>query len=233
MPRIHILICCFFKEKIEPRRTVIKSKERISEFGEVFTSEREVNAMLDLVSDETHRIDSRFLEPACGDGNFLIEVLHRKLEAVGKLYSKNQIDYEKNALIAVSSIYGIDILRDNVEECINRLTSYTFDEYARIFKKGNPKFLEAIKFVCSKNILHGDATTLMLPNSKEPIVFSEWSFIGDRKVKRTEYTLENLVAYQPFPNESLFSDSGEKALIPHPLRTFKLKHYLDLDLDNE
>ena len=95
----------------------IKSKKRVRDNGEVFTNEREVNAMLDLVKDETERIDSRFLEPACGSGNFLIEILRRKLTVVKNRYKKSQTEYERNSLIALSSMYGVDILQDNVEDC--------------------------------------------------------------------------------------------------------------------
>ncbi|MFW0885015.1 DNA methyltransferase, partial [Candidatus Acidulodesulfobacterium sp. H_13] len=94
----------------------VKSKKRVADHGEVFTSEREVNAMLDLVKQETERIDSRFLEPACGTGNFLVEILRRKLEVVKNRYKKSQSEYERYAVIAVSSIYGVDLLQDNVEE---------------------------------------------------------------------------------------------------------------------
>ena len=93
----------------------VKSKQRVADHGEVFTAEREVNAMLDLVKNETERIDSRFLEPACGDGNFLAEILRRKLAVVKRKYTKSPADYAKNAILAVSSMYGVDILRDNVE----------------------------------------------------------------------------------------------------------------------
>ena len=101
-------------------RQQVKSKQRVEEHGEVFTNDREVNAMLDLVKQETERIDSRFLEPACGDGNFLAEVLRRKLEVVGKRYGRSQLEYERYAFVAVSSIYGVDILQDNVEDCRER-----------------------------------------------------------------------------------------------------------------
>ncbi len=99
----------------------VKSKKRVSDHGEVFTSEREVNAMLDLVKQETERIDSRFLEPACGSGNFLVEVLRRKLAVVEAKYKSSQLEFERYAVIAISSIYGVDILKDNVEECRERL----------------------------------------------------------------------------------------------------------------
>ncbi|MBQ9041046.1 MAG: SAM-dependent DNA methyltransferase, partial [Clostridia bacterium] len=99
----------------------VKSKTRVADHGEVFTAQREVNAMLDLVKQETERIDSRFLEPACGDGNFLAELLQRKLAAVKARYKKSPADFEKYAVVAVTSIYGVDILQDNVQACRARL----------------------------------------------------------------------------------------------------------------
>lgn len=91
----------------------VKSKKRVTDHGEVFTSEKEVNAMLDLVKQETERIDSRFLEPACGNGNFLAEVLRRKLTVVEAKYKKSQLDYERYAIIAISSIFGLQVARVN------------------------------------------------------------------------------------------------------------------------
>ena len=114
-----------------PKQVV--SKQRVSDHGEVYTAEREVNAMLDLVKHETERIDSRFLEPACGTGNFIIEVLRRKLNVVERRHSHNQIEFERNSLIAVSSIYGIDLLEDNVIECRNRLYSYLNETYTNFY----------------------------------------------------------------------------------------------------
>ena len=105
-------------------KSQVKSKERVEEHGEVFTNEREVNAMCDLVKQETERIDSRFLEPACGDGNFLIEILRRKLEIVKKKYKKSHYDYERFSLLALGSIYGVELLGDNVKACRNRLFEY-------------------------------------------------------------------------------------------------------------
>ena len=107
----------------------IKSKERVTEHGEVFTNERE--AMLDLVKDETERIESRFLGPACGDGNFLIEILRRKLAVVKRQYGRSRSDYEKYSILALSSIYGVDILEDNASECRNRL----YDEWNQSYSK--------------------------------------------------------------------------------------------------
>jgi len=112
----------------------VKSKKRVTDHGEVFTSEREVNAMLDLVKQETERIDSRFLEPACGTGNFLVEILRRKLKIVENRYKKSQLEFESYTVIAISSIYGVDILEDNVVECRNRLFEI-FDEKYTLFYK--------------------------------------------------------------------------------------------------
>ena len=205
---------------------MIKSKKRISEYGEVFTSEREVKAMLNLVEHETQRIDSRFFEPACGDGNFLIDVLKRKLKMVEVRYSKNQSDFEKYSFLAVSSIYGLDLLEDNVEACRLRLLKYFEEIYVGLYTKINEELLKAINFVLSLNIAYGNALTLKLPNSDKPVVFSEWSFATRNLVKRTDYTLSNLLAYQPFEEKSLFSDMGDKAFIPHALKKHKLVNFL-------
>ena len=112
----------------------VRTKKRVSDHGEVLTGQREVNAMLDLVKQETERIDSRFLEPACGDGNFLTVILERKLAVVEKRYGKSQLDFERYAVLAVSSIYGIDILPDNVRDCRRRLFAVFDANYTRLFK---------------------------------------------------------------------------------------------------
>src|SRR3989339_787701 len=109
------------KSKVEHLERQVVSRERVADHGEVYTATREVNAMLDLVKSETERIESRFLEPACGTGNFLAEILERKLRVVGESYGKSQFDFERYGILAVSSIYGIDILLDNVQECRKRL----------------------------------------------------------------------------------------------------------------
>lgn len=99
-------------ESTENREVQVNSKDRVTNHGEVFTNKREVNAMLDLLKQETERIDSRFLEPACGTGNFLVEILERKLKVVETRYKKSQLEYERNAITAISSIYGVDIFED-------------------------------------------------------------------------------------------------------------------------
>src|SRR5437867_586355 len=131
------------------------SKQRVADHGEVLTGKREVNAMLDLVKQETERIDSRFLEPACGDGNFLTAILERKLAVVEKRYRRSQLEFERYAVLAVSSIYGIDILEDNVQQCRDRLYRvFDSDYYSRLFKDySKDKCREAARFILERNII--------------------------------------------------------------------------------
>ena len=152
----------------------VKSKKRVSDHGEVFTSEREVNAMLDLVKQETERIDSRFLEPACGDGNFLSEILNRKLKIVEGRYRKSQKELDKYSLIAITSIYGIELLEDNAKRCRERLFEIYLNWYFSVTKgEQNEQLFNSVKFVLSKNIIYGDALTLKTVGEiEEPIVFS-------------------------------------------------------------
>lgn len=177
----------------------IKSKARVQKHGEVFTAEREVKAMCDLVSDETKRIDSRFLEPACGDGNFLAEILNRKLKFVRTKYKKDLIDYEKQSILAISSLYGVDILIDNVQACRERLYKIWDKQYTSIFKDYCiDETRNAVKFILSKNIVCGNALTLMCvdeggKDTQEPIVFSEWAFITGMNISRKDYTLDELI----------------------------------------
>lgn len=205
----------------------IKSKSRVRDKGEVFTNPREVNAMLDLVKQETERIDSRFLEPACGNGNFLIEILRRKLEVVKARYKKSQWEYEKNALIAVMSIYGVDIMQDNIDECIKRLLNLFEDYYKSLFKKQiKTEYLEIVEFVLTKNILCGDALT-MKTNEDQPIVFAEWSFVKGSLVQRRDFSYEQLLTKDKNGQQTLLGDFIEK-----PIKTYPLTHYLDLTKEN-
>lgn len=176
-----------------------KSKARVRDYGEVFTNEREVKAMCDLVKDETERIDSRFLEPACGDGNFLAEILKRKLAVVKAKYKKSPLDYERNAVLAATSIYGVDIMADNVEACRNRMFEIWNKEYTAVCKKdANDQTRDAVKFIFQKNIVCGNALTLKKVDKdgnelKEPIVFSEWAFITGSNLQRKDYTFDELL----------------------------------------
>lgn len=213
--------------------TQVKSKKRVTDHGEVFTNEREVNAMLDLVKQETERIDSRFLEPACGTGNFLVEILRRKLNIVTNKYKKSQLEFERYAVIAVSSIYGVDLLEDNTQECRERLLNIFKETYTSIFKqKIKEDCIDTIAFILSKNILVGDALTLLQNNGK-PIIFAEWSAVNGSMIKRRDYTLDELLRNQPMEEPNLFSDLGDKAFIPTPIKEYKLTHFLKLNQQDE
>jgi hypothetical protein len=205
----------------------VKSKKRVADHGEVFTNDREVNAMLDLVKHETERIDSRFLEPACGNGNFLAEVLRRKLKVVDQRYGNNQMDWERYAVIAVSSIYGVDILEDNAKECRERLYTIFDDFYTALFKdKCKEECRRSIRFLLDRNILWGDALDFTNPSTKQPIVFSEWSAVNGSMLKRRDYMFKFLV--EKSHQFSLFNDEGNPAAIDEPVKDFPLIHFLKL-----
>lgn len=178
----------------------IKTRKRVVDHGEVFTAEREVKAMCDLVEQETDRIDARFLEPACGDGNFLAEILNRKLMAVKKKYKRSVYDYERYSLLAVGSIYGVEIQKDNTLICRERLFNIWDKEYKRVCKKEcSEQTRQAARFILSKNIICGNALRLKCidENGNEldrPIVFSEWTFpFNDAMMHRKDYTFDELV----------------------------------------
>lgn len=206
----------------------VKSRQRVTDHGEVFTSQREVNAMLDLVKQETERIDSRFLEPACGNGNFLVEILKRKLAVVENRYSKNQIEYERYAILALTSIYGVDILEDNVQTCRDRLLGIFTHHYLTNCKTEiKPEFLKSAEFVLTRNILWGDALSLKTPDEKaEPIIFSEWSSVNGSMIKRRDFMLSFLL--DKSHQMTLFSDENNPAYIPEPIKDFPLAHFLKL-----
>lgn len=208
----------------------VKSKKRVADHGEVFTNEREVNAMLDLVKHETERIDSRFLEPACGNGNFLAEVLRRKLNVVDSRYSKSQTEWERYAVMAVSSIYGVEILKDNAQECRDRLLSIFTDRYTAAFNQINTNCIRSVRFLLQRNILHGDALDFTNPDTKEPIVFSEWSAVNGTMLKRRDYVFRFLV--EKTHQFSLFNDEGQPAAIDEPVKDYPLIHYLKLGEDD-
>ena len=208
----------------------IVSKKRVADHGEVYTPEREVNAMLDLVKQETERIESRFLEPACGTGNFLTEILERKLRVVEKRYGKSQLDYERYAILAASSIYGIDILEDNVEQCRDRLSSLIESQYTRLFlATAKSKFLEAVRFILKRNIIWGDALTLKtVGDQPRYIVFSEWSPVNGSMLKRRDFTFHGLLAHEGIKELPLFSDLGEDVFIPTPEKEYPPVHFLEI-----
>jgi len=211
------------------KRERIISRKRVTDHGEVFTSRREVNAMLDLVKQETERIDSRFLEPACGDGNFLSEILNRKLEIVKSRYGKSQKEIDKYSLVATTSIYGVELLKDNVERCRERLFDIYLDWYKSVSHgEYNIKLFKCVKFVLSKNIVHGDALTLKtVGDIEEPIVFSEWSFTQNM-VKRRCFAFDDLLKNEAIKDTPLFSDLGDDVFLPRTIEEYPMVHYLEL-----
>ncbi|HEV2176447.1 MAG TPA: SAM-dependent DNA methyltransferase [Terriglobia bacterium] len=207
-----------------------KSRQRIADHGEVLTGKREVNAMLDLVRQETERIESRFLEPACGTGNFLTEILERKLRVAEKRYGKSRLDYERYAILAVSSIYGIDILPDNVRDCRQRLLDIFDAAYTRLFKEpAKDKYRAAVQFILECNIIWGDALNLKTVGG-EPgyILFSEWSPVNGSMLKRRVFTFHELLTHESTRELPLFSDLGEDVFIPTPEKEYPPTHFLEI-----
>ena len=194
----------------------IKSKERVAQRGEVFTAEREVNAMLDLVEHECLRPDSRFLEPACGDGNFLSAILRRKLTELRRKYKKSARDYEKLAIVAIGSLYGVDIMNDNVLACRERLFRIWDEEYtAHCGADASDEAREAARFIIQRNIINGNALTLMCVDAegndtKAPIVFSEWTLISATQMQRSDYTMADLLLHRDTEDFPLFAALAEE-----------------------
>lgn len=207
---------------------LVISKKRVADHGEVYTAKREVNAMLDLVKQETERIDSRFLEPACGDGNFLAEVLERKLCVVENRYGKNQLEYERYAVVAVSSIYGIDILEDNVSLCRKRLFQVFDDKYTGLYRdKTKEECRDSVKYLLERNIIWGDALSLnTVGENPEPIIFSEWSPVNSNMIKRRDFAFHALLSHAATKELPLFSDLGEDVFIPDPVKDYPVTHFL-------
>ena len=214
----------------------IKSRERIVDHGEVFTAEREVNAMLDLVKDESERIDSRFLEPACGDGNFVAAILKRKLTSVARKYGKSPSDYERYSIVALTSIYGIDIMEDNIIECRKRLYDAWNKEYdAHCGNETDDGCRNAAQYILDRNILCGDALT-MLRSDNTPIIFFQWDLAVGNKMKRRDYRLDQLMC-DDAPQMSLTYyayrgnfeyDTMSSAWIPHPIAEYPLMDYREV-----
>lgn len=212
---------------MQKKDNLIKSKLRVQNFGEVFTSEKEVNNMVNLFSHELLRPDSRFLESACGEGNFLKKILKQKLSFIASNYKKNQLDYEKYSVLATSSLYGIDILNENVKSTIKNLETIVFEEYLNFYKDIKDDYKRTIKYILEKNILHGDALSLtVVAKNKKPIVFAEWSFINSTLIKRRDFSFKHLIDSRPFDGFNLFSDLGDKAFISEPVKEFKPINFL-------
>ena len=213
-----------------PKDKQVVSKQRVADHGEVYTGAREVNAMLDLVKQETERIDSRFLEPACGTGNFLAEILARKLGVVETRYAGSQLEWERYAVLAAGSIYGIDILADNVAACRERLLALFDRAYTGRYKRrAKDEVRDVVRFVLGRNIIHGDALTLKsVGEHPQPIVFSEWSLVTGSQIKRRDFAFHELIHRANLKQLPLYAETGREAFIPEPVREFPLTHFLRL-----
>ncbi len=225
----------------------IKSRERVADHGEVFTPEWLVEDMLDLVRHETERIDSRFLEPACGDGNFLAPVLKRKLAVVRRQYRRNPADYERYAVIALMSIYGVELLADNAISCRERLLKLWLAEYTDAMGRApSDDCLTTCHFVLERNIVNGNALSMKKVDAEgqdldEPIIFSEWAAVMGNMFKRRDFRFDEILNKKQ-PREDIVLSDDELGLdfkprtpiqqfrSPQTVREFPLTDYRKLHL---
>ena len=196
--------------------SLIKSRKRVADHGEVFTPAWMVEAMLDLVKGETERIDSRFLEPACGSGNFLVRILQRKLAAVELKFGKSDFEKRHYALLALMCAYGIELLPDNITECRANMLEVLAD-YLKIEESDD--LYRAASYVLSQNLVHGDALT-MLASDGQPITFAEWGYLGKGKFQRRDFRFDVLTGSSAFSAEgSLFAHLGKHEIFM-PVKTY-------------
>lgn len=204
--------------------SLIRSKQRVADHGEVFTPPWLVDAMLDLVKDEANRIDSRFLESACGSGNFLIRVLQRKLAAVEIKFGKSDFEKRHYALLALMCTYGIELLADNIAECRANMLE-VFAEYLDV--NDTDDLYRAAFFVLSQNLVHGDALTMRAQDSL-PITFAEWGYLGKGKFQRRDFRLDVLTGSSSFSAEgSLFAHLGKHEIFT-PVKSWPTMTVRDL-----
>lgn len=204
--------------------TLIKSKARVSDHGEVFTPPWLVEKMLDLVKGETERIDARFLEPACGSGNFLVPILQRKLAAVELKFGKSDFERRHYALFGLMCCYGIELLPDNIAECRANMLEVFADYLAA---SQNDDVYRAASFVLSLNLVHGDAMT-MRDTKGAPISVVEWGYLGKGKFQRRDFRLDVLTGMASFSAEdSLFSSLGKHEIFT-PTSTYPPMSLCDL-----
>ncbi len=196
--------------------SLIKSKQRVADHGEVFTPAWMVDAMLDLVKGETERIDSRFLEPACGSGNFLVRILQRKLAAVELTYGKSDFEKRHYALLGLMCCYGVELLTDNIVECQENMLEI-FADYLNLEETDD--LYQAASYVLSQNLIHGDALK-MRTNDDQPITFAEWGYLGKGKFQRRNFRLDTLSQMSALSEEgSLFAHLGKHEIFA-PAKTY-------------
>ena len=196
--------------------SLVKSKQRVADHGEVFTPPWLVEAMLELVKEETERIDSKFLEPACGDGNFLVQILKRKLASVEKKYGKSDFERKYFALLALMSLYAIELLSDNIADCRANLLRI-FADYLKLGT--SDEAYRAGFYVLSQNLVHGDAMKMRTHND-QAIIFAEWGPLGKGRYQRRDFRLDSLTQSSDFSAEgSLFSQLGRHQIFT-PTKTY-------------
>lgn len=205
-----------------PAERLVKSRQRVSDHGEVFTPRWLVDDMLDLVKSETERIDSRFLEPACGSGNFLVPVLERKLAAVQARHGRSDFEKRHYALLALMCIYGIELLADNADECRNNLAG-TFTRY--LGRGAGAEWRAAAVTVLDTNIVQGDALKLTTADGAD-IVFPEWAYLGRGKYQRRDFRFESLTQ-RSVASLGLFAHFEEHEIFT-PVRTWPAMTVQDL-----
>lgn len=195
---------------------LVKSKKRVADHGEVFTPDWLVENMLDLVKDETERIDSRFLEPACGSGNFLVPILRRKLAAVEVKYGKSEFEKRHYALLAVMSVYGIELLADNIAECRENLV-HVVAEYLGLDR--SDAACRAAHYVLLQNLVHGDALKMRTVDDKA-ITFAEWGSLRKGRFKRRDFCLGDLAMAAKFSEDaSLYRDIAKHEIFT-PVKSY-------------
>jgi hypothetical protein len=202
-----------------------ESRRRQRVYGEVFTPEEQVSSMIDLVDGEISRIDSRILEPSCGTGNFLVKIYEERLKTLTNKHKKSTFDFEIGAIIAISSMYGIEIQEDNVDICRARLENILRETYPKIFgTDSKDRFIKSVKYIINKNIIHGDSLSMFATETKNKSVeVSEWSHIGRGMIKERVFSIRNLLEDD--------EPSKVRSQCPNPkipIYTYPLKHYLGL-----
>ena len=208
----------------------MRSSERVRDLGEVFTPQGTVNEMLDLLQDINYA--SKFLEPGCGSGNFLVEILSRKLEMVSRLpevvvslKSGRLSEFEFKCVVALASIYGIDIDPLNIQEAQERLAEVFNDRYKTLTKKEVPDYLRTtVEHVLEMNILLGD-----LVNGPEKVEVIEYSELPNQRIKQRVFRFSDLI----FPEDEVFEDNDMLfGHVPLALRDLPLVPYTEMGIKN-
>lgn len=174
---------------------IIKSSDRVKNMGEVFTPKKTVDYMLDQseIKEKVNSLTATFLEPSAGEGAFLVEILKRKLN-YAKAQSQTTKEMQNNFLLVLSTLYGIELMEDNIEMLVMNMNNVFRDMYFNTFETEDQstKILKSAQTIISANMSQGDALTRKTATGK-PIIFSEWKPIGKNKVQRTEYTFDSIV----------------------------------------